>query len=249
MGFFSKLSSFLSKISEQEPGQLQANRNQITCLYYSVKGKNPTTGRMKTVYVTVESTATEKDIQAKSGLLPPYEVTLDNDEDNLDCGPTDRQIAYADRLGFAFPSDASSSDATVFLTRAEEGKPLVQPATPNEILRYVIGFGIDVPAYAGVSESTGYFLRNAPRSETAAFFCMRVYCSIARKNYRLLIEAPLEMQSVFRKFAEKYSEDAGFLASFSHYSADDLSLGSCSSLKKLKAYNIVADFLKGEGVV
>lgn len=244
MGFFSKLFFSVNKKAEQEPGQLRANRNQITCLHYSVRGKNPETGRMKTVYFVVESTATKEIVQKKSGLLPPYEVVADDSH----FGPTDRQIAYADQLGFAFPSDASSSDATVFLTRAEEERPLVQPATPNDILHYVIGFGIDVPAYAGVVETTGYFLRNAPRLEITAFFCMRVYCSIARKNCRLLMDASPEMQDVFRRFAEKYSEDAGFLASLSHYSADDLPLDSCSPLKKLKAYNIAADFLKSEGV-
>ncbi len=97
----------------------QGHKNRVLCTSYSVKGKNPTTNRAKTVSVIVESTATETEIHQKSGLLPPYEI-MENPLEK----PTEKQIAYAKKMNFSFPPDATIRDASIFLTRLENGMPL-----------------------------------------------------------------------------------------------------------------------------
>lgn len=72
MGFLSKLFGQGSRLVGRK---VAAKRNHVTCAVYSVKGKNPETGRMKKVDVVVESTASVDDVQKRSGLLPPYTVS------------------------------------------------------------------------------------------------------------------------------------------------------------------------------
>lgn len=237
MGFFSRLFSKTEKISTVGP-----QRNNVVCDYYSVKGVNPDTNRRKSKIIVVDSTSTEEEIQEKSGLLPPYEIEKLNQE-----APTDRQIAYAEKLGIVFPADASVSDASVFLTRHEDGVPLVQPPAPDTLVRYLIGKGIFVPAYAGISEVSGLYLNNVSRNEKAAFFCMRVFCSIKNKSYCLLEDVPLAERNLFFEFANAYEADGDFLRSLLHYTAEDLPLNACPRLKKLKAYEMAVDFLKNRG--
>lgn len=245
MGFFSKLFSSIGKAANIEPKPLKANKNRIICANYSVKGKNPATGRRKTVYVVVESTASQEEIQVKSGLLPPYEINVS------DCNstPSEAQIRYAEKLGFVFPTDAGSDDATIFLTRAESEEPLVQPAMPDELIRYLLKKDIYVPAYAGINEADRLYLYNVSQEEKYAFFCMMVYCDITHCRYRRLEELPSEKRAAFDKFAELAIKDPEFIRSFLHYDSNDLSLSVVKKMKKLKAYNIANDFLKAEGVI
>lgn len=215
-----------------------ANKNQILCDCYSVKGKNPNTNRRKTENVVVESTASEEEIQRKSGLLPPYEIK--KMEQRL---PTEKQIAYAEKLGIIFPPDATIQDASVFLTRNEEDIPLIQPPAPDTLIRYLISKDIYVPAYAGVAEVSALYLNGISNKEKTAFFCMRVFCCLKKKSHCLLEDAPQEEQSLFFEFADLHETDADFMRSLSHYSAADISLIECKPLKKLKAYDIAANFI------
>ena len=246
MSFFSKLFASIGRTSANiKPTQLKANKNRIICVNYSVKGKNPTTGRRKTVCVVVESTASQEEIQVKSGLLPPYEININ------DCKgtPSEAQIRYAEKLGFVFPADAGSDDASIFLTRAENKEPLVQPAMPDDLIRYLTKKGIHVPAYAGINEADRLYLYNVSQEEKYAYFCMRVYCDIMHCRYRLLEELPSGKRAIFDKFAELAIKDPDFIKSFLHYDSNDLSLSDFKKMKKLKAYNIANDFLRAEGVV
>ena len=225
--------------------QLKANRNQVTYTQYTVKGKNPDTNRKKTVTVTVESAASLDEVQMKSGLLPPYEIEK---VDHVDA-PTERQVAYAEKLGFAFPPDATMRDASIFLTRYEEDLPLIQPAAPDKLVRYLIGKGIAVPAYAGINEISNLYCNSISASEISAFFCMRVFCSHSKKKYHLLEDAPPVEQSLFYRFGELHKDDSDFLRSLTHYSGKDLPLNDCPSLKKLKAYEIATSFLKDNNAI
>lgn len=237
MGFFSKLFSKPEKVSVAGP-----QRNHVVCDYYSVKGVNPDTNRRKTKTIVVESTSTNEEIQKKSGLLPPYEIEKLKQE-----APTDRQIAYAEKLGIVFPADASASDASVFLTRHEDGVPLIQPPASDMLVHYLIDKGIFVPTYAGILEVSTLYLNNVSRNEKASFFCMRVLCSLKNKSYCLLEDAPLADRTLFFEFANMYEADGDFLRSLLHYTAADLPLNACLRLKKLKAYEMAVDFLKSRG--
>lgn len=198
---------------------------------------------MKRVGVVVESTATVEEIQKKSGLLPPYEE-VEKNESTAYNGPTERQLDYAKQLGISFPEDATSSDASVFLTRREEGRPLYAPATPDRIVRLLIDRGIDLPAYAGVYEASNLYIHNIELEERIAFFAMRVYCALYKKDYCLLEDAPASEREMFFDCARKYQGDNAFVRSVFAYTGADLPLDSCTISKKLKAYNMVAAFFK-----
>ena len=132
MGFLSKLFSVATP-NESNTLNLKANRNRVICTCYSVKGKNPDSHRTKKETVVVESTASLEDVQRKSGLFPPYEII------KVDLvPPTEKQISYAKECGIVFPEDASIRDASIFLTRYENGQPLIQPAVSDDLVRYLI---------------------------------------------------------------------------------------------------------------
>lgn len=174
--------------------------------------------------------------------MPPYEM-LENGPAAYD-GPTERQLAYAQKVGVFIPADATSADASVFLTRYEEGRPLCAPPTPDWIIRLLMERGIVLPAYAGVYEASNLYLHNIPLEERIAFFAMRVYCSLCGANYCLLEDTPQAERERFFEFARKYEGDKEFVRSLFCYTGADLPLDSCTIPKKLKAYNVAADFFK-----
>lgn len=208
-----------------------------------MKGKNPATGRVKRVCVLAESTAPLEVVQKKSGLLPPYEIS--GEDHSVYTGPTEKQLAYAKDIGISLPADATSADASVFLTRYEEGRSLYAPPASDRIVRLLIDRGIELPAYAGAYEASNLYLHNISLEERIAFFAMRVYCSLYKKQYCLLEDAPQSERERFYECAQKYQGDSAFVRSVFCYTGPDLPLDSCPALKKLKAYDMVADFFKG----
>ncbi len=211
---------------------------------FTIKGKNPETGRQKGVYVFAEYTDSAETVQNKSCLLPPYEIEL-----VAPPSPTENQIRYASKLGFSFPPDATCEDATVFLTRAENNEPLVQPISPDWMVRYVISKGIYVPSYGGSLNTYAAYLYGCTKKEKAAFFCMRVYCTIFKKQYKLLENATPNERSLFDEFANLYSEDTDFVRSLEHYTAAELPLDRCLAVRRLKAFDLVSAFFRIKGVV
>lgn len=227
----------MNKAAAPTKEAVKAHKNCITCKRYFVKGKNPATNRFKTTQVVVESTASTETIQQKSGFLPPFEIT----EVSL-YEPTEKQIAYTKKLKLSLPQDAAFEDASIFLTRYEEGKMLYQPPMPEKLIRYLIGKGIYVPAYAGEDEAHNLYFRNIDLNEKIAYFAMKVYCNLKRKVYYTLEDAEPEMKDLFYLFAMEYKDNKEFIKSLSYYSGSDLPLGSYAISKKLKAYDMAVDF-------
>ncbi len=215
----------------------KVRKNCITCKRYFVKGKNPATNRFKTIQVVVESTASMEAIQQKSGFLPPFEIT----EISLGA-PTEKQIAYAKKLRLSLPQDAAFEDVSIFLTRYEERRTLYPSPMPEKLIRYLIGKGIYVPAYASEDEAHNLYFRNIDLDEKIAYFAMKVYCNLKRKVYYTLEDAEPEMKDLFYSFAMKYKDNKEFVRSLSYYSGSDLPLGSYTISKKLKAYDTAVDF-------
>ena len=213
-----------------------ARKNNVLCARYSVRGTNPESGRTKRVYVVAEATATMEEVGKKSGLLPPYEIES-SDPQGYD-GPSERQLAYAAKVGVAIPEDATCADATVFLTRHEEGRPLYAPPTPDRIVRALIERNIELPAYAGVYEASNLYLHKVSLEERIAFFAMRVYCKMTGRRYCLLEDAPEMERELFYRFAREYQGDKAFVRSVFAYSGADLPLDSCTISKRLKAYDM-----------
>lgn len=212
-------------------------KNQITCKIYSVKGKNPSTNRIKTVQIIVEANEALENIMQKSGLLPPLEINEIPAEK-----PTERQINYAKNIGLILPSDATKKDVSIFLTRYEDEKPITAPPIPNKILHSIINKGIYVPAYAGMDEIHNIYFHNIELTERIAYFGMKVYCNLKRKRCCLLEDEEEEYRKLFYEFAKKYENNNEFLKSLAYYSGDDLPLDSYAISKKLKAYDMAVDF-------
>ncbi|MCI9100943.1 MAG: hypothetical protein HFH58_14040 [Lachnospiraceae bacterium] len=226
-----------NKVADLTREGAKTHKNCITCKKYFVKGKNPATNRFKTTQVVVESTVSMGTIQQKSGLLPPFEIT----EASLGA-PTEKQIAYAKKLKLPLPQDATFEDVSIFLTRYEEGKTLYPSPMPEKLIRYLIGKGIYVPAYAGEDEAHNLYFHNIDLNEKIAYFAMKVYCNLKRKVYYTLEDAEPEMKDLFYLFAMKYKDNKEFIKSLYHYSGSDLPLGSYAISKKLKAYDMAVNF-------
>ena len=243
MGILVKLVEFLYSKKGTNSNQKnidlkgKARKNHITCKMYSVKGKNPDTNRFKTVQVVVSLTETTEKIQLKSGLLPPFEI-----KEILPDMPTERQIAYAKNINLALPQDATKQDCSIFLSRYENQKPLYPSPMPEKILCYLIDKNIYVPSYAGIDEAHNLYFNNIDLNEQCAYFGMKVYCNIKKKQCYFLEDADPKELNLFYEFARQYENNNEFVRSLSFYSGDDLPIGSYFISKKLKAYNMALDY-------
>lgn len=241
MGILVKLVEALFSKNVNQTQKIQqyskASKNPVTCKIYSVKGKNPDTGRIKTNRVVVEVNESIENIQQKSGLLPPFEMA-----EIIPDKVTEKQAAYAKSIGLVLPVDATKEDASIFLSRYENDKPLFPPPMPQKILHYLIGKGIFVPAYASMDEAHNLYFNNIELTEQIAYFGMKVYCNLKRKKYCLLDDVEPEQRDLFNEFAKQFIKNDEFLKSLSHYSGNDLPLDSFSITKKLKAYDLAIDF-------
>ena len=231
-----------SKHSTMPIGKMSAltEKNELISAIYNVSGKNPDTGRRKTRQIIRSENMTEAEVEKASGLLPPYEIEKIADE-----APTEEQIKYAQKLGVAFPKDASIRDATIFLTRAENYEELHQKGTAKSLLEiYINKYGIYIPKYANAQESYRAFFCGMNKQEKVEYFAMRVYNEYKGTEYMFPFEAEKSEQEIFEKFAQKYIEDKKFMESFLKYMADDLPIGH-KVAKQLKAYEIVRGYLQG----
>lgn len=151
MGIFVNM---LKRHSEKKESQLGA----YWCEVYKVQGINPETSRKKTVEVVEASNADIETIQLKSGLLPPYKV------EKATRPASDAQLEAMRKHGFKPPADLSMLDASVFITRSVEGKPLQQPVAPLAFTIYAIKHNVYIPKYASVKEAQDYLLAALPKN-------------------------------------------------------------------------------------
>lgn len=128
------------------------------CEIYKVQGVNPETGRRKSVEVVEASNAAADVIQVKSGLLPPYKV------EKATRPASDAQLEAMRKHGFKPPADLSMLDASIFITRSVEGKPLQQPVAPLAFTVYAIEHNVYIPKYASVKEAQDYLLAALPNN-------------------------------------------------------------------------------------
>ena len=118
----------------------------LFCRIYKVKGKNPETGRQKTVEVVAASNEKEADITLKSGLLPPFEV-LPGER-----SVTDAQREAAKKCKVKLPNDAGLDDASVLLSRKHEEKEPSGPV-PKKAILFAVQNGVFIPKYANAAEA------------------------------------------------------------------------------------------------
>ena len=212
--------------------------NEIICSWYKVKGINPNTNRKKTITFVWDNMASQEEVGRKSGLLEPYEV-----EQLKADSPTLAQERYANGIGLRFPSDATTQDATIFLTRYENQEPIHQNGIAKWLLEiYIYKLQVYVPKYASVNEAHIYYYHGMPIKERVAYFAMRVYNDNKGKSHMFPHEATREEQEKFKIFSEEHYQDDKFMESFQRYGAMDLPIGG-KVQKRLKAYDIANSYL------
>ena len=219
-------------------GMTTKGRNDIACVRFIVKGKNPKTGRVKTVTVLGAENEPAETVVKRSGLLEPYEV--EEQEERI---PTERQFEYARNIGVKFPDDATCTDAAILLTRAENGEEIIQRKIPRELIEIAIyKLNLYIPRYAGANDFGWIYYNSLNGTERYEYFAMKVFCENTGKPYDFPHEATEDEKRMFSDFAEKYQNDRSFIESFSRYSIDDMPIGGTIK-KKLKAYDIARAYM------
>ena len=222
------------------PAYKKANfkKNELICVEHLVKGKNPSTGRTKTEKVIGVRGESRDEITKRTYLQEPIEITEIEQR-----RPSDAQIEYARNLGITFPEDATMTDASIILTRAEDGVDISQDRLSNELINIaVFKLGLFIPAYAGYEEFVRMFYNSMDIKEKYAYFAMMVYCEKYGKRYTFLHEATEEERNKFDNFAEMQLKNRSFAESYERYTIEEMPIGGIIK-KRLKAYTIAYESL------
>ena len=158
--------------------------------------------------------------------------------------PSERQLKYAFDLGIFIPDDASKDDASILITRAEDGLPIIQEKAPTEILDVLIRrLGVYIPSYAGKKEmNSAFYWSMKTYEERYAYFAMKVYAQATGKNYHFIHEATPGEQEKFHEFARAFKGDKSFTQSYDRYEPWEISITE-KIKRKLKAYELAEKFL------
>ena len=219
-------------------GFVSNSERNIACAWYKVTGINPNTNRRKSETFPWFRETPVEDIEKASGLLGPYEC-----EQLPDRMPSDAQLEYARRIGVIIPRDATMEDASIFLTRKENNKPLHQVGVAEWLIKkYICELKVYIPLYASLTEAHSQYYYSLSVKERIVYFAMKVYDENKGAKYLFPHEATQIEQEKFRVFAEEYYRDNKFMESFERYSAEDLPIDGAIK-KRLKAYDIANSYL------
>ena len=219
-------------------GFVSNSERNIACAWYKVTGINPNTNRRKSETFPWFRETPVEDIEKASGLLGPYEC-----EQLPDRMPSDAQLEYARRIGVIIPRDATMEDASIFLTRKENNKPLHQVGVAEWLIKkYICELKVYIPLYASLTEAHSQYYYSLSVKERIVYFVMKVYDENKGAKYLFPHEATQIEQEKFRVFAEEYYRDNKFMESFERYSAEDLPIDGTIK-KRLKAYDMANSYL------
>lgn len=118
----------------------------LYCRLYKVKGKNPETGRQKTVEVVAASNEKEEAVFKKSGLLPPFEISPG------ERAVTEGQKEVLKKHKIKLPKDAGLLDASLFISRKVEGLP-PSGSVSKKVILFAVENGVYIPKYANAEEA------------------------------------------------------------------------------------------------
>lgn len=221
-----------------DKGFVSNSERNIACVWYKVTGINPNTNRRKSETFPWIKGAPVEDIEKASGLLGPYEC-----EQLPDRMPSDAQLGYARRIGVMIPKDATMEDASIFLTRKENDKPLHQVGVAEWLIKkYICELKVYIPLYASLAEAHARYYYSLPVKERIIYFAMKVYDENKGTKYLFPHEATQVEQEKFKAFAEEYYRDNKFIESFERYGAEDLPIDGAIK-KRLKAYDMANSYL------
>lgn len=176
--------------------------NQLRFHRYKVKGKNPTTNRMKTCVVVAQSGTPENEITEKSGFLAPYTVSLDL-ESLTERPPSQKQLDYAKDLGISIPLDCSFADLSCLISKFtnEDTNDLIS----NELMTFAALHGVCISPYAGSLSGICTTMNSLEYHDFLAFLAYLIYCVVSSQPVGNLDES--KHKTVFYKFADSYCDN------------------------------------------
>ncbi|GGG32659.1 hypothetical protein GCM10007425_29140 [Lysinibacillus alkalisoli] len=132
--------------------------------------------------------------------------------------PTDRQLAYATKLGIPIPDWASKSDVSVLITRFVEDKDF---SAPNpDLVDFANMKQISFSGCAGKKYLYNTVFDNLSDYDKVAFFAFSLYRWLSGNRHGNLETSPLK--ATFYEFANTVIEDTSFMNSLKRYKGSDL---------------------------
>ncbi len=135
---------------------------------YNVRGKNPTTKRMKTNRLIAAFDASPDTITQKSGLLEPYTVTPYFDM------PSDAQVSFAKDLNILYPENCNKIDMSCLISRQLE--EIEGAFTNDKLLEYASMHNVYISPYSNDICGVDIMIHSLPTKDRIAFFVYLIYC-------------------------------------------------------------------------
>lgn len=158
MGILIEMIKRFNEKKECQPNKKKCQPERYWCEIYKVRGINPATKRKKSIEVVAASNDSTETIQSKSGLLPPYEVTIATRP------ASNAQLEALRKHGITFLDDISMADAGIFIDRGVNEEPTSQPVAPLSFIDYAIKNDIYLSKYASAEEARDLLLELLPEN-------------------------------------------------------------------------------------
>lgn len=154
MGFFSRI---FSRQAEAEPAAPIVKLPDDRILRYKITGKNPGTGRRNTRRVLCGSWEAISDVEAYTGLLPPFTHELEMPE------VTEAQLELMEKLNVPMLDGIYRADASALIQHALDEVPLFPDrGLPRPILQFLIDHKLLLSSWLSVSDLEDEFVETLP---------------------------------------------------------------------------------------
>jgi hypothetical protein len=154
VGFFSRI---FSRQAEAEPAAPIVKLPGDRILRYKITGKNPGTRRRNTRRVLCGSWEAISDVEARTGLLPPFTHELEMPE------VTEAQLELMKKLGVPMLDGMYRVDASALIQHALDEKPLFPDrGLPRPILQFLIDNELLLSSWLTLSDLDDEFVENFP---------------------------------------------------------------------------------------
>ena len=152
MGFFSRI---FSRQAEAKPAAPIVKLPGDRILRYKITGKNPR--RRNTRRVLCGSWEAISDVEARTGLLPPFTHELEMPE------VTEAQLELMKKLGVPMLDGMHRADASALIQHALDEKPLFPDrGLPRPILQFLIDHKLLLSSWLSVSDLEDEFMETLP---------------------------------------------------------------------------------------
>jgi hypothetical protein len=179
---------------------------------YKVTGKNPKTGRKKTVTIDVPNNVEPHTyIMSEVDIDEPLTLT-----EVPITPPTERQIAYARDIGLSIPYGACKEDVSDLLDRYSE-----RDSDPNPgLLEFASGRQLMFSNCIGKKALYNLVFYSLETVDQIAFFCFCVYRYVSDDRHANLDTSPY--RDIFYAFANAHANDTKLIRSIEKYEGSQL---------------------------